>query len=569
MHRLKWQRSIVVEVLILFLIILTVLMAAGYTVYRNTQVLVADARDSVWEASVPPRHVFNTVNAQWLIHYAVLDAGTRGGDIQKTLETVQQLEAQADAYWGELTSFVPYFPDEAKVVIDETSRLLGIFKASYWHTLKLVQTGQRMDARAHYLDVGVPAMTAYARQTAIMLDYMRSRIDSVNLRMEATGAKGITQFNWLAAAMVGIMLFSALAVIFRLARPLARLNAAMASLAQGDLSVTVPELRSRNEIGRMSRTVSQFKAALIERQELLRVKADEQEAARITQLRRERTQVSHELAATFEASVAGVADTVSIAASQLEKAAEALASRSESVTGRVARVSESSERTVVLVQQLAAETVGMAQNMSAISERIGTSSTGVRAVVADVRQTSKNIEALNDTTGSIGSVVNQISDIATQTNLLALNATIEAARAGAAGKGFSVVAGEVKQLATQTAKATSDISQKIQAIQTATIAAAGSINLICSQFASVSDQGEEMRDAIGRQMQSARTISESLNSAVLKALDTADSFSEVARDMADSRAIVEGLLVAARDLARTGTSLRTEVSTFLGTIRAA
>ncbi|WP_239511151.1 methyl-accepting chemotaxis protein, partial [Klebsiella michiganensis] len=90
------------------------------------------------------------------------------------------------------------------------------------------------------------------------------------------------------------------------------------------------------------------------------------------------------------------------------------------------------------------------------------------------------IRSLADAGNAIGEVVGLIKGIADQTNLLALNATIEAARAGEAGKGFAVVASEVKQLASQSGRATEDISRKVAEIQVATEATVGSIGEIVS-----------------------------------------------------------------------------------------
>ena len=180
-----------------------------------------------------------------------------------------------------------------------------------------------------------------------------------------------------------------------------------------------------------------------------------------------------QLATAFKKNVAGIVEEVAQASGALDGTAKGMLANADETRQQATTVAAAAEEATSNVATVAAATEELGRSVQEISAQVQQASEVADQAVSRTRNSTEKVQLLVDTGERIGTVVTLIREIAEQTNLLALNATIEAARAGEAGKGFAVVASEVKSLATQTAKATEEISQQIAAMQSATGEAAG------------------------------------------------------------------------------------------------
>jgi methyl-accepting chemotaxis protein len=349
-----------------------------------------------------------------------------------------------------------------------------------------------------------------------------------------------------------------------LVRPLAEICGVMDDLAKGNFSTEVPFAERRNEIGRISRSLTVFKDQLLEA-ERLRSEREEATARAVS----ERKSALNQMAEAFERSVGGIVASASSAATEMQHSAQSLSEIAKETTQQSATVAAAAQQTTANVQAVASAADELSTAGQEISHQIAKSSSIAQSAVAQASRTNAMVEGLLAATQRIGEVMGLIKTIAAQTNLLALNATIEAARAGEAGKGFAVVAGEVKALATQTAKATEEITDQVQAIRDATGATVGAIREIGSTIEQIDAIATTIAAAVEEQGVSTRDIARSVQQAAQGTEGVTQNIAGVTQASGQVGVAAELVLGSAGDLARQSERLRHEVDSFLATVRAA
>jgi methyl-accepting chemotaxis protein len=232
-------------------------------------------------------------------------------------------------------------------------------------------------------------------------------------------------------------------------------------------------------------------------------------------------------------------------------------------------VASVSEEASTNVQTVAAATEQLSASINEISRQVAESTNIAGEAVAQAEQTNAGVQALADAAQRIGDVVKLISGIAEQTNLLALNATIEAARAGEAGKGFAVVASEVKSLATQTAKATEEITAQVAAIQGATGASVQAIQAIGGTINRVNQIAAAIAAAVEEQGAATQEIARNVQQASNGTTQVSGHIASVSQAAGETGVAAGEVLSSAKGLARLSEALRDDVDRFVGNIRAA
>jgi methyl-accepting chemotaxis protein len=305
-------------------------------------------------------------------------------------------------------------------------------------------------------------------------------------------------------------------------RPLTAITGAMRRLADGDQSIEVTHVADRNEIGDLARALVTFKATAIE---IARLHAHQQQERHLVEDERRNTRMSM-LTSIVKAVIQTGESAIGMARvrtgiGQTNGHSQSMAAAIEELGSSIRTVAQSSEAIRDNSQEVEqAAVTGVAASRAAVVL--------IEQIVEAVQLAAEEVRVLAAESGRIGEIVEQIEEIAAQTNLLALNATIEAARAGEAGKGFAVVAAEVKNLASQTGKATEDIRSRIQSLRGKMSGIVGTME----KGAGAVTQGRQAVTAVGYQLEGIASRSALLSAKMAEIAGTLGQQMEAANEVA-------------------------------------
>ena len=321
-------------------------------------------------------------------------------------------------------------------------------------------------------------------------------------------------------------------------RPLRSLTNAMRQLQEGQTDLDLTADSRKDEIGDMARAVGTFRDREVERVEL------EQQTQRDSETALKRQQAVDALVTEFRADIEAALTSVNGNMRQLEDTAEHLTGIARSTTDKSENVSHASSQASDNVQTIAAATEELSASVQEAGRQVNATLGRVEDVTQATRTSNDQIKGLSAAAERIGAVIQLIQDIAEQTNLLALNATIEAARAGDAGKGFAVVAAEVKELATQTSKATDEISGQVSEIQGSTEAVVAAITEIMTMMDEVNETAAAMAASVEQQAGATSEISSGVTQAAGQTASVSETIGDLSRgsgETSQSAAQVESI----------------------------
>ncbi|PXW65282.1 methyl-accepting chemotaxis protein [Methylobacterium sp. B4] len=415
-------------------------------------------------------------------------------------------------------------------------------------------------------DVGIPARLK-------LNEWMQNRStvlanELAASKAQATGDADRGTYMLIGFAVVGLLGAMALAgsiVVFAVTRPLGSLVGVLQRMARGEIDAEIKEAARGDEIGAVARAVEGIKAMVARKaaeEAEVRRRADEAAAAE-----RKRTMV--ELADGFERAVGGIVGMVSSSATELQATAQQMTATATETASQSTTVAAAAEEAASNVGTVAAAAEELGVSVQEIGRQVQGSAGLAQAAVGEADQTTHLVQALKTTSARIGDMVGLISNIASQTNLLALNATIEAARAGEAGRGFAVVATEVKELASQTARATEEISGQIGEIQGVTDQAVAAIGAITSRIREINNVAAGIAAAVEQQGAATQEIVRNVSQASSGTSEVTRNISGVAQASEETGAAAGQVLTSAAELSRQSEHLAAEVQRFLSTVRAA
>lgn len=483
------------------------------------------------------------------------------------LNRTQELDSEISGQFAEVEKLISETSPEFQTNLDELqSNWKAWFSQIAARQIDLMRSPETVDlARAIELTPESAALLEAVQQVS------RNFTSAVGTKRQQSGDRQNAALQTVQFVAIGsAVVLTVLAMVFgflnhmMISVPLARLSGVTETLATGDTSQTVDVSERRDEIGLLGRALGVFRENLIRTRDLEAATAEDREAAEL-----QKRQEMEDVAKGFESTVLSIYEGMISKLDELTSSAGSLSNIANNTTDEALSVSAAAEQATNNVNTVASATEELSASIRAITEQVRSSAEIARNAETEVERSNQAVSSLQQVVARIGDVTKLITDIAEQTNLLALNATIEAARAGEAGKGFAVVASEVKALAAQTSKATEEIDRQITEMRQAADASTEATGSVAEMVRRITENTTAMSGAAEEQNLATTEIAGSVSEAAQGTEGVSRSIAEVSNGAGETAKLGTAMNSAVGELHDQSDNLRHAMEDFLIKVRAA
>ena len=567
---MKWfnDRKIMTKILSLVAFMIVMIVVLGTSSYYGVHTLRKSV-DELVDRTDRLRITNEMIDAQTLLMYAEMSI-----PVKDTAESVQQGivrgENFAKVYANDLKKL------RAGASANETKFLAEIEKTAKAYNDQWQKTLR--EAKALYVDGTLDddtamkdSITANEKNGRASLDALFVLADNYAsdvLESKEAAYEAAKQASFIIVAMSGAIVLVGFGFGFLLssrgiAKPLTKSVDVLKDLANNNLDVHVDGADRKDEIGDVARAANFFKESLVKQRELVEAEKREQIA------KEKRQQRVQELIAVFDETATQTVSTVASASTQLSQTAEQMSRVADETNRQSVEVESASEQASNNVQAVASAGEEMAATVQEISRQISLSNNMVQDAMQKAEAADTSSRELVNMSSAVGDIATLIEDIAGQINLLALNATIESARSGEAGKGFAVVANEVKNLATQTAKATEQIRQQLAGVQKTAVNVADVLLSVREAISKVDETSATIAAAVEEQSAATQEIVSNMNTATMGVEQINGGIFSIKGGTDSTTAATREVLDAARMLSTQAEKMDDHVKSFLRDIQSA